>query len=282
MNLIFHADDFGLSPGVNRAIIRAYHAGLLTSASLLAGGEAAAEAIGLAVDNPGLDMGIHLTLCDERAVLSPRELRSLVPKGGRLPPRRRVMAGLVTRRIDYRQVESEWKAQIETCTRAGIRVSHMDSHQYVHILPGLFRLCLRLAEQYNIPFVRTSNLDRVSPGAGCGRLIQWIGLTLYVRWFIHPRVPAHIKSIPSIGVLKTGGRLDRDSILKTLDAIEQKNRYTVIEIILHPGTGDEQTRKKYQHWGYDWQKDLELLLDPELAGEIERKGFTLTAYGELG
>ena len=281
MKLIFHADDFGLSSGINRAIIRSYNDGLLTSTSLVAGGDAAGEAIGLALDNPGLDVGIHLTLCDEHSVLSPGELRSLIPKGAQLPARRKIIRAVLTGRIDYRQVESEWKAQIETCTEAGIRVSHMDSHQFVHIFPGLFPLCLRLAEQYEIPFVRTSDLDLVSPGAGYGRLLQWIGLTLYVKFFILPRIPLHINSIPSIGVLKAGGRMDRESILKTLEAIERKKRCNLLEIILHPGTGDVQTRKKYGHWGYAWQKDLKLLLDPVLARAIERKGFGLTSYGEL-
>jgi predicted glycoside hydrolase/deacetylase ChbG (UPF0249 family) len=47
MKVIFHGDDFGLTPGVNHGIIKAFKQGLLTSTSLMAVGEAAEEAMDL-------------------------------------------------------------------------------------------------------------------------------------------------------------------------------------------------------------------------------------------
>ncbi|MDD3295348.1 MAG: ChbG/HpnK family deacetylase, partial [Geobacteraceae bacterium] len=72
--LIINADDFGLSTGANRAVITAFREGILTSASLMVGGKALHEAVALARENPGLQVGLHLTLVQGRAVLPPRDI----------------------------------------------------------------------------------------------------------------------------------------------------------------------------------------------------------------
>src|SRR5439155_23786728 len=59
-----NADDFGRSARVNAAIVRAHREGVLTSASLMVGEPAAAEAVALAKENPRLKVGLHLVLAD--------------------------------------------------------------------------------------------------------------------------------------------------------------------------------------------------------------------------
>ena len=85
MRVIFHGDDFGLTPGVNRGIIRAFKHGLLTSTSIMAVGEAAEEAMALALENPDLDVGIHLVLADEPPLLPTETLSTLISHHGLLP-----------------------------------------------------------------------------------------------------------------------------------------------------------------------------------------------------
>jgi len=53
-NLIVNADDLGWTAGVNRGIAEAHRNGIVTSASLLANGEAFAEAAELARKTQGL------------------------------------------------------------------------------------------------------------------------------------------------------------------------------------------------------------------------------------
>ncbi len=67
--LIITADDFGLSGGVNRAVEQAWKNGLLTGASIMPGGAAFDEAVKIARRNPALQVGLHLTLVQGRAVL---------------------------------------------------------------------------------------------------------------------------------------------------------------------------------------------------------------------
>ena len=84
--LIINADDFGLTSGVNRAIMELHSSGLVTSTSLMARAGATEEAIDLAVRTPTLGVGCHVVLVDGEPVLPPERIPTLVdPKTGHFP-----------------------------------------------------------------------------------------------------------------------------------------------------------------------------------------------------
>src|SRR5512138_2803831 len=83
--LIINADDFGLSPEVNRAIIRGWREGILTSASLMVGAPAFAEAVKMARENSGLQVGLHLTLVQGRSVVDHSGFPCLTDREGAFP-----------------------------------------------------------------------------------------------------------------------------------------------------------------------------------------------------
>jgi chitin disaccharide deacetylase len=278
MRVIFHGDDFGLTSGVNRGIIRSFNEGLLTSASIIAPGEAAKEALSLAKDTPGLDMGVHLTLCDERPVRRLRDLSSIIPSGDRLPSRNHLLKIILLRRIDYREVEAEWCAQVNAVLNAGIPISHLDSHQFVHLFPGLIRICLKIVRTYDIPFVRGLIIDPASLQAGLKRLIQCTGLAVWSRFYASRLLKPFCSTVPSAGFLLSGGKLTRDALLKTLTALQSKTTARTVEIILHPGTGDAHTLHTYRHWDYDWKSDLELLTDAGLKNDLALLGIQTSSF----
>jgi len=280
MKLIFHGDDFGLTSGVNKGIIRAFKEGLLTSTSLMAAGEAAREAIDLAGNTPGLDMGVHLILCDEQPVLRPGKLSTIVGPGLSFPSRNHVLKAVLCGSIDYREVEAEWCAQVETALNAGLQVTHLDSHQFVHLFPGLLTVCRKIARRYGIPFVRGAIHDPPALHAGVTRLIQWTGLTLWTRFWVSRRLSSRVRVIPSVGFLCAGGRLTRDGLLKTLTTLRAKTPTPAVEVILHPGNGDSHTSDKYRRWGYDWKRDLDLLTDRSLREELALRCMTVTSFGK--
>src|SRR5512139_511392 len=81
--LIVNADDFGRSPDINEAVIRAHREGILTTASLMVNEPAAAAAVALARQSPTLGVGLHLTLVDGHAALSAQEIPDLADARGR-------------------------------------------------------------------------------------------------------------------------------------------------------------------------------------------------------
>ena len=85
-HLIVNADDFGLSPAINRGIIAAHRNGIVTSASLMVNGPAFENAVALAQENPALDIGLHLTLTELGPVAAPDKVPSLVDQSRRFAP----------------------------------------------------------------------------------------------------------------------------------------------------------------------------------------------------
>ena len=122
------ADDFGSSSSVNLAVAEAHDRGILTAASLMAGGTAFEEAVEIARKRRGLSVGLHVTLCDGRAVLPCSEVPGLADPGGRfenspskawIKYRRPGLLGQLGREIE---------AQFDRLAKPGLRPTHLARH----------------------------------------------------------------------------------------------------------------------------------------------------------
>jgi predicted glycoside hydrolase/deacetylase ChbG (UPF0249 family) len=81
--LILNADDFGLTPGINRAIGELNSAGVLTSATLMASGSAFDDAVAVANTHPSLGVGCHIVLTDGVPVSPPASIPTLIGPDGK-------------------------------------------------------------------------------------------------------------------------------------------------------------------------------------------------------
>jgi predicted glycoside hydrolase/deacetylase ChbG (UPF0249 family) len=154
-SLVVNADDLGLCEAVNLGVAEAYDRGVVTSASLLATGEAFAQAVELARARPELDIGVHLALTQMQPVSDPAAVPSLVDGGGALPGTWRAFLIRYLRGGVRRQdIETELRAQIQRVCQAGLRPSHLDSNQHLHVLPGVLPIVARVATDYGIGAVR--------------------------------------------------------------------------------------------------------------------------------
>ena len=154
--LIVNADDFGLTPGVNRAIVELHQAGVLTSATLMARAGATDQAIDLALANPSLGVGCHIVLVDGEPVLPPGQVPSLVDKTtGRFPPAlTTLLRRLALGRINPAEIQAEASAQIARLQGRGLRLTHIDTHKHTHMFPPVLRPVLRAAQQAGIRSIR--------------------------------------------------------------------------------------------------------------------------------
>jgi dolichyl-phosphate beta-glucosyltransferase len=226
------ADDYGLSPGVNRAIEEALEQGAVTGASILLSGPHGAEALRWASLHDEHDFGAHLNLTLGRPVLPASEVPSLVTGDGKFPGLRRFLGRYVTGRIRLAEVRAEWEAQLATIRAAGVRLRRLDSHQHVHLLPGLFRDVVLLIAARERLAVRTMD-----------------GPTLRLRGVPSVRgvILAAMSRVASRGTpfdeTRTHGfgtGLDRQPTLPVLRALVARlrpgRRY---ELVVHPGRVDE-------------------------------------------
>ena len=274
--VIFHGDDFGLTSGVNKGILQAFRKGVLTSVSIMACGAAVDEAIEIAHGHPDMDTGVHLVLSDEIPLRTPTPFPF-----ARFPRRRRLISTLLSRKLTLQHIETQWKHQVEMLLDAGIPLSHMDSHQHIHLYPGILPIAVRIAIEYGIPFIRSSFTEPViSAGAGYRRMVDYL---LIKSWSTVCTLQTGIHSwacIPTTGFLHAGGKLNFNTLSATMDAVRRK-RIPAIELMLHPGTENPQTCTRYHHWNYFWENDLNLITDPRTAPMLAQKNIIPASFARI-
>jgi len=276
--LIVNADDLGLTPAVNRGVVRAFQNGIVTSASLLVTGGAFEEAVALARQNPKLDVGLHLTLVEERAVLDPDAIPTLVDQSGHFPRtsgefiRRAILGG-----ISWYEVEREIAAQIALFQKTGLPLSHLDSHQHLHMFPPVFQIVRRLARWAENVWIRNPvGPWRKSPDTPMGRWLRLLGLnltSLSARAFQGRPLPQMPDAMYGFEV---SGCLTRRALEQILRNIPDG----LYELVCHPGEDDADTQARYRHWGYHWADELKALTAPETRVVLKENGIALTSFAQ--
>jgi hopanoid biosynthesis associated protein HpnK len=154
--LIINADDFGLTAGVNRAIVEAHQRGIVTSATLMAGGTAFDEAASFAQGAPRLSVGCHVVLVDGTPLSPPDKVATLLASDGThfRGGLGEFAAAALRGSIDPAQVEAEAAAQIGKLKTAGLALSHVDTHKHTHMFAGILRPLLRAARSCGVRAVR--------------------------------------------------------------------------------------------------------------------------------
>lgn len=276
VRLIVHADDFGLTERINDGVLQAHLNGILTSTSIMPNGRAFEHAVATARLTPTLDVGIHLTLIEERPLLESGTIATLTTRDGKFHGHalgfiRRYVQG----RISLTEITKELETQIQKVLAAGISPSHLDSHQHVHMLPGVLNIVVELSRQYGIPairFPREVGVFRQIGSAPLARLIQALALNC-VCHLGRDRIGCRTDFFA--GFL-FGGNLNKENLLKILTALHYDGTY---EIVCHPGLDDPGTQ--YGHWGYHWLDELNALLDADIADFLQQRRIELISYRQL-
>jgi predicted glycoside hydrolase/deacetylase ChbG (UPF0249 family) len=159
--LIVNADDFGLTAGVNRAVVELSQAGALTSATLMACCPGMADAAALAAKLPALGVGCHIVLLDGTPAAPPDRIATLLEQPlipGQPPQFRRTLGAflrdLMLNNIHPLHIEREATAQISRLQHYGVRVTHVDTHKHTHMFPAVLAAVCRAAAACGVPAIR--------------------------------------------------------------------------------------------------------------------------------
>ena len=238
--LIVNADDFGLTSGVNRAIIELHQAGVVTSTSLMARAGATEEAVELARSNPTLGVGCHLVFVDGEPVLPPSQISTLVDaRTGQFPASFvSFLSRLYTGRIRSSEIESEARAQIEYLQYQGIRLTHIDTHKHTHVFRAVLRPVLRAARACGISAVRNPFEPAWSVRATHGAPWRRLAQVTAMRWLepVSRRIMAENGFVTTRGTIAVAGT-------GTLDAAALRSLLRDLpdgtwELVTHPGYND--------------------------------------------
>jgi hopanoid biosynthesis associated protein HpnK len=237
--LILNADDFGLTPGVNRSILELARTRALTSATLMATSEAFPEAVAESTAFPALGVGCHVVLVDGQCAASPDAIPTLAARDGQFRPTLGQFArDLYLGRIASEHLETEAVTQIQRLQQAGVRVTHVDTHKHTHLFPAVLRPLLRAALRCGIRAIRNpfepAWAIAATPGASMVRRLQIGILNRNRKAFTRLVRQAGLATTDgAIGVLATGV-LDESILHRLLMTMPEG----VWELVCHPGYED--------------------------------------------
>jgi hopanoid biosynthesis associated protein HpnK len=274
--LIVHADDFGLSEKINTGIIDAYVNGILRSTSIVASGQAFDHAVALVRSNSSLDIGIHLTLVEEQPISAPQQIPTLVNSKGQFLEHATIFTKQYLRgKINKQDIRRELGLQIEKILATGLTVSHLDSHQHVHMLPGIWGIVYELSKKYQIPAIRYP-LERfrgyMYKDQNRARLIEQFALNFFCT-FINRN---NIHTTDHFVGFFFGGHVNRDNLYTIIKNLPASG---TCELMCHPGEHD--TASLYNHWQYHWQDELDALKDGTLQELLIQQNIDLINWGQV-
>ncbi len=275
--VILNADDFGRSPEINAAVMRAHRQGVLTSASLMVAGDAVDEAVALAREAPTLAVGLHVVIVAGRATLPAQEIAHLVGGRGRFPNDalylglRYLLSGTARR-----ELHGELIAQFERFAATGLPLSHVDSHLHMHMHPAVFNLLLPLAGEYGARGLRLPRDDLwLSLSYDRGRAATKAGWAvifgLLSRWCLARLRDHHLAVAHRVYGLMQSGRMGEAYVIKLLHGL----KVPTAELYFHPASvvGDEALGPNVS--------DLATLLSPRVRQVIQERGMRLATYPTL-
>jgi chitin disaccharide deacetylase len=290
--LIVNADDFGMTRGINRAIVEGSAQGIITSTTMMATARACNDAIAQATQlPPAVSIGCHVILLDGAPVLPPDRVPSLLQSDstGGIPEFRTKLnhfaLAALSRKLNPDEVEAEAAAQMQRLQKAGINLSHFDCHKHAHMFPAVLQPLLRAANNcglaavrnpfgslFPLPFVQILRNPEM-----WRRVAELTVLRSFAARFKR-EVAEHGLRTPDgcVGIIDTG-TLDLDSFLVIIDALPEGTW----EFVCHPGYNDSELDQVRTRLRQSRETELAVLTSPDARAALERRGIELISYREL-
>ncbi|HYD35095.1 MAG TPA: ChbG/HpnK family deacetylase [Vitreimonas sp.] len=248
-HLVLVADDFGLTPGINRGCIAAIQTGILTELSLMMDSPATAEGVKAVLDNNIHGLGIHITLHDivgTGRYLKTDDYKQLLAEAPAATLANRV-------RVELQKFE-ELTGRIPT---------HINGHKNCHLHPKVIDVVNEYALQHDI-FVRP--LIAFSDGNSAGQDMNDVLLQRGVK--LTDYIFEHI--VGSFDEAQQGFVEDFTMVADN----------TVTEFFFHPAYVDDLLRQFSSLVG-DRERDVKLLTDSEFKNQLETQGAMISGFGDI-
>ncbi len=282
--LIVNADDLGFSKGITEGILRAHREGIVTSTSIMVNQPASEYALERLRSAPGLELGIHLDLCEAGPVLPSGCVPTLVRRDGKFHRFEDMKRKLLLRQVSAGEIEAEFIAQIRWLRGHGVEPAHADSHCHLHLYPAAAAAFRRAVSSEGIRFIRSAR-QRHWPSTGdlCGPHIGRWYRRIAVRMYLHVLQRFFDRRFVSATFrLATHPRYrDRlDKIREALIVLLENLPAGSYEFVCHPAMF-EPGFSETDPLGQQRCVELDVLTDPELRAVIDRNNIELITYAQL-
>jgi hopanoid biosynthesis associated protein HpnK len=256
-DVIFSADDFGLTDSVNKAVEQAHLHGVLGQASLMVAAPACPDAVARAKRLPALNVGLHLTLVDGDSLLGHTRLPTITGQDGRFSRDQVRLAFLYffSPRA-RRELAAEIAAQFAAFAATGLTLHHVDAHKHMHLHPVVGRLLVETAKTYCVKHIRVP-AEPLSVLRACGERIGLADRALYA-WtrILRSQVRRAGMAAPDhVFGLKWSGRMTLGRVRTLL----KKLPTGISEIYFHPAAARDEELDLLMP-GYEHEAELQTLL----------------------
>lgn len=265
--IIINADDFGRHAEINRAVEEGLVHGCLRSATVMPGGAAFAGAIDIARRHEELGLGVHFTLVDGHPILPPEEIPSLVgSEGDFLPDHTALLKRYLKGSINLEEVRRELAAQLQKVEATGIPISHVDSHQHMHTLPGIIDIVLDLAARAGIRAVRTPRTPLFAGAfGGLGQLVGRLGLSTLARLAACKAHRRGLLTPDNFAGIVAGEAVSEGELLHLIAHLPQGTT----EVMMHPGMKNDVLQED-SGWQHDFEAELAAILSPRVGAALQK------------
>lgn len=274
--LIVTADDFGASAEVNDAVERAHRDGILSAASLMVAGDAAADAVVRARAMPSLRVGLHLVLVEGKPVLPASEVPGLVDSTGHFRTDMAWAGAAMFFLPKVRaQLEREIEAQFAAFAATGLTLDHVNAHKHFHLHPTIAAAMLKIGARYGVkgarvPLEPQDVLARIEAHKASGV----VALTApFARRLRRRFTRAGIAAPDQVFGLAWSGAMTVDRLAGLVANLPDG----LTEIYTHPATG---TYPGAAH-GYQYRAELTALTDSRLPGLLRAQGVRLGGFRDF-
>jgi predicted glycoside hydrolase/deacetylase ChbG (UPF0249 family) len=285
--LIVNADDFGIHADVNRGIVNAYRHGAVRSASVMVNMPAFADAVRLAGETPGLEVGLHFNVTSGPCVAPPRLLPLLVNSNGlfrfsehNIPT---AMSGFWEladgSQAFAEQIRIEGEYQLERLLSNGLFPGHLTIHHYLSLLhPRIFEVYLELAESARLPCRAISR--PISEIFGVSVEAERVMLARLATSTVRSPVES-ISNLLDGSTERCSSDVYRDLIIARLRWLCRRSEPVSFELVTHPTDLTPVVREL--DTVYLWARELEtaLVFDPVFLSAVAELGLTLGGYQQL-
>jgi len=279
-NLIVNADEFGLTKAVSKGILEAFYNGIVTNTTMMVNMPSSEHAFQLIKKNADLKVGVHLNITDGRPVLFPNKIKTLVDKKGFFLDLRTLLIRIISKKINYGEVENEFRAQVKKALDQGIKITHLDGHRHIHMYPPILKRAIRVAQEVGVNKMRYSYepfslylIDNLFSFSFIKKGIVSFYSLLCKNLLIEDKIAFNEYFL---GMSQLGAQNSDMTFKKILHLVKHGNT----ELICHPAYIDEEL-KRINPYVYPRLKELKALTNPTTKKLIKKLNINLISYDDL-
>ncbi len=210
---------------------------------------------------------------EQGPVLSAREIPTLVDSRGRLargwrPFLRRCALG----RVDREDIRREFGAQIERLLSHGLTLTHLDTHQNLHLWPSVATVTIDLARSNDVAAIRVVR--------SAGRTPIALAVRTFAARLASVARKAGLRYPATAAGFDEAGRLDLARLCSAIERLARRDAASA-ELVTHPSE-DGDAELAALGWNYRGHDELDALVSTDARRAVERAGFRLGTFADLG